>query len=90
MKGRTVIAYPGILFAPDADGLHGCAVPDLLVNASGASADEAMRDAAAIAADLMDGMARKGEPFPEPTPVEDLDLEGGTLVLIATPLPKAA
>jgi hypothetical protein len=85
-----MIYYPAILFSPDHDGLSGCAVPDLLVNASGRSPDAALRDAAAIAAELLEGMARHGKPFPDPTPAEVLDLDGGTLVLIATPLPGAA
>jgi hypothetical protein len=85
-----MLYYPAILFPPDAMGLSGCIVPDLLVNASGSSPDEALRDAAAIMAELLDGMARKREPFPEPTAAEDLDLDGGTLVLLSAPLPSLA
>jgi hypothetical protein len=85
-----MLFYPAILFPPDSNGLSGCVVPDLLVNASGASPDAALRDAATIMAELLDGMARKGEPFPEPTAAEELDLDGGTLVLLAAPLPSLA
>lgn len=85
-----MLHYPAILYPPDANGLSGCAVPDLLVNASGSSPDEALRDAAAIIDALLIDMARKGEPFPEPTPAEEMDLDGGTLVLLAARLPDLA
>ena len=85
-----MICYPAVLFPPDEAGLSGCTVPDLLANASGGSPDEALRDATAIMVELTEAMTRKGELFPEPTPAEDVDLNGGTLVLLAVPVPKAA
>lgn len=77
-----MLYYPAILFPPDANGLSGCAVPDLLINASGTSADAALGDAALIMDELLGDMARKGEPFPEPTPADALERDGGTLVLL--------
>jgi len=35
-------------------------------------------------------MVQDGEPFPEPTPVDELDLDGGTLVLLQSRRPEAA
>ncbi len=85
-----MLYYPAVLFPPDPSGLSGCVVPDLIVNASGASPDAALRDAAQIMAELLAGLAQRGEPFPEPSPAEDIPLDGGTLVLIAAPLPTVA
>ncbi|ROU01129.1 type II toxin-antitoxin system HicB family antitoxin [Histidinibacterium lentulum] len=85
-----MIVYPAILFPPDTAGLSGCLVPDLAVNASGASPDEALRDAAAIVNAFLATLADRGEPFPEATPAEDVDLDGGTLVMLGTPLPTLA
>lgn len=85
-----MLVYPAVLFPADDDGVFGCAVDDLLINASGASADGAIRDAAAILAELLEGMARNGEPFPDPTPVDDVDTEGGTLVMLTAALPRLA
>jgi len=85
-----MICYPAILFAPDTAGQSGCTIPDLLVNASGSSPDAAIRDAVAIMTEVLGSMASKGEPFPEPTPTEDIDLDGGTLVVLTAPLPQAA
>ena len=85
-----MIAYPAVLFPPDAHGTVGCAIPDLLVNASGRDADDALRDAAGIMAELLSDMARKGEPFPDPTPSQDVDLMGGTLVLVTAQPPSQA
>ena len=85
-----MFVYPAVLFPADADGLFGCAVDDLLINASGRSADEAVRDAADIMNELLGAMAVKGEPFPEPTAVDDLDTDGGTLVMITALPPQIA
>lgn len=85
-----MIVYPAILFPPDEAGLSGCLVPDLAVNASGSSPDAALRDAAAVVAEFLAGLSDRGEPFPEATPAEEVDLDGGTLVLLGTPLPTLA
>lgn len=77
-----MIYFPAILYPVDDDGLHGCAVPDLLINASGSTAEAALHDAAEIMSELLSDMARDGEPFPEPTQIDVMDLDGGTLVLL--------
>lgn len=85
-----MLLFPAVLFAPDPDGLSGCVVPDLMVNASGASPDAAIRDAAAIVAEHLRDLAAAGEPFPEPSPVDQVDLDGGTLVMLPITIPLAA
>lgn len=85
-----MLLYPAILYPPDASGLSGCLVPDLVVNASGPSPDAAIEDAAGIMAEHLRDLAARGEPFPEPTPVAELDLDGGILVMLPAPLPRAA
>ena len=82
-----MLFYPSILFPPDENGVSGCIVPDLLINAGGASPDDALRDAARSMVELFAMMDRDGEPFPEPTPAEEMELRGGTLVLIGAPPP---
>ena len=85
-----MLYYPAILFAADSNGVSGCTVPDLLVNGSGRSTDAAMRDAAASVHELLADLARKGEPFPEPSPVDEIDLDGGTLVYLSATPPHVA
>ena len=85
-----MFVYPTVLFPADSDGIFGCAVDDLLVNASGRSADEAVRDAAGIMAELLQNMAERGEPFPEPTPIDEIDTDGGALVMITAIPPRIA
>ncbi|MEM6616228.1 MAG: hypothetical protein AAF619_06855 [Pseudomonadota bacterium] len=85
-----MLAYPAVLHDADADGIFGCEVPDLLINASGRSADEAIRDAGNILHELLQQMDRDGEPFPEPTPMDDIEKDAGTLVLLTSKQEKAA
>ena len=85
-----MLHFPAILYPADPAGLHGCVVPDLLVNAGGSSPDAALTDASASVRELLADMASRGEPFPEPTAAEDVDLDGGTLVLLSVPLPAVA
>ncbi len=77
-----MIYYPAVIYPADENGLVGCAVPDLLINASGASQDAALTDAATIMQELLADMAREGEAYPEPTPSEDIDLDGGILAIL--------
>ncbi|MGF1462439.1 MAG: hypothetical protein ACFB2Z_04630 [Maricaulaceae bacterium] len=81
--------YPGILYPPDEDGLSGCFVPDLKIAASGASPDDALRDAALILAELLASMVEDDDAFPAPTPAQDIDLDGGTLAMIGAPFVRA-
>ena len=83
-----MLHYPAILFAPDENGVSGCIVPDMAINAAGRSPDEAIRDAAGIIDELLEDMHRDGEAFPDPTPIDELDLRGGTLVFMSVPLPS--
>jgi hypothetical protein len=90
MTEGAMLYYPAVLHVADGDGVVGCEVPDLLINASGRDVDEALMDAATILAELLDGMAAKGEAFPEPSRTKDVDLDGGTLVLLSAPRPRVA
>ena len=83
-----MISYLAIVYEPDAAGLVGVLVPDLLINASGASQEAALLDATAIMQEVLADMARTGEPFPKPTSPDDLDLDGGTLVILTAPSPS--
>ena len=82
-----MINYPAILFPSDPKGLVGCVVPDLLINASGSSMDEALNDAAVIMDELLREMDENGEAFPEPTPMDEVDPEEGVLVVMAARVP---
>ena len=48
-----MLIYPAIVFPSDANGLVGCAVPDLLVNATGTSTQAALADAMMIVTELL-------------------------------------
>ena len=82
--------YPAVLYDPDPDGVVGCIVPDLLINAGGQNRDAALADAVRSMDELLADMARKGEPFPEATPADEVDIDGGVLVLLHARLPAAA
>jgi len=77
-----MIYYPAVVYPPDEQGIVGCAVPDLLINASGSSQDAALIDATAVMQELLANMARAGEAYPEPTPSDELDLDGGVLAIL--------
>lgn len=79
--------YPAILYPADASGLHGALIPGANVNASGASAEAALSDAAAILQEVIDDLAADGETPPAPADIAAMDLEGGTLVMIPAILP---
>ena len=85
-----MLFYPAVLFDPDANGVHGCIVPDLLINAAGDTIDDALRNAAASMVELFGMMDHDGEPFPDPTPADEMDLRGGTLAMIGAPPPALA
>lgn len=82
MKGKAMIYYPAVIYPADESGLVGCAVPDLLINASGLSQDAALIDATSIMQELLADMARDGEAYPEPSSTEDVDLDGGVLAIL--------
>jgi len=82
--------YPAVLFDPDTQGVIGCIVPDLLINAGGHDRETALTDAVRSMDELLADMSRKGEPFPEATPADEIDTEGGVLVLLHARLPAAA
>ncbi len=82
--------YPAVLYDPDPQGLVGCVVPDLLINASGRDCETALADAVRSMEELLADMARKAEPFSEATPADEIDTEGGVLVLLHARLPAAA
>lgn len=77
-----MIYYPAVIYPADESGLVGCAVPDLLINASGVSQDAALTDASTIMQELLADMAKEGEAFPEPTASEDVVLDGGVLAIL--------
>lgn len=79
--------YPAILYPADASGLHGALVPGANVNASGASAEAALSDAAAILQEVIDDLTADGETPPAPADIAAMELEGGTLVMIPAILP---
>ena len=80
--------YPAILWPADAGGLHGVTVPGVHVNGSGASAAEALADAALILQEVIDDLAAAREPVPQPCAVEAVDVEDGQLVLLPASLPE--
>ncbi|MEM6727814.1 MAG: hypothetical protein AAF618_04880 [Pseudomonadota bacterium] len=77
-----MLLYPAILFPKDGSGLAGCIVPDLLINASGSSDQEAVEDAVAIMDDLIAEMRASGEDVPEPSDFASVAREGGTLIVL--------
>ena len=82
--------YPAVLHDLDANGLVGCTVPDLLINASGRDRESALQDAVRSMDELLGDAARAGEPFPEPTPADEVDTSGGVLVLLHVRVPASA
>lgn len=80
--------YPAILWPADAAGLYGVTVPGVNVNASGASAAEALADAAAVLQEVLDDLAADRHPVPVPMAVEAVDAAGGNLVLLPASLPE--
>ena len=82
--------YPAVLFDRDPEGLVGCVVPDLLINAGGHDRETALADAVRSMDELLADMSRKGEPFPEAPPADEVDTVGGVLVLLHARLPAAA
>ncbi|MGR3468135.1 MAG: hypothetical protein ACU0CI_09655 [Shimia sp.] len=87
MKQHRVISYPAILFADDGDGLFGVVVPDLALNAGGATQEAAIDDAVSSVLELLGDMATSGEAFPEASLSTELELDGGTLILLTVPVP---
>ncbi|WBU63426.1 hypothetical protein [Paracoccus aerodenitrificans] len=77
-----MIYYPAVIYPVDAYGFFGVVVPDLLINATGASQDAALIDATVIMQELLADMARDRNPFPEPTQSDQVDLDGGVLVIL--------
>lgn len=82
--------YPAVLYDPDPNGLFGYVVPDLLINASGRDHESALAAAVRSMDELLCDMTKAGEPFPEATPVDEIDTSGGVLVLLHVRLPAAA
>lgn len=78
--------YPAILWPVDAAGLYGATVPGVNVNGSGATAAEALADAAAILQEVLDDLAAERQPLPAPAPVESVEAAGGRLVLLPASL----
>ncbi|MEM6744464.1 MAG: hypothetical protein AAF676_12120 [Pseudomonadota bacterium] len=83
-----MLLYQAVLYPADDDGIWGCAVPDLLINASGRDRAWAIEDAVAIMSEVLADMSARGEPFPEPS--VDIDLDGGTLVILPAKLAEPA
>lgn len=84
-----MLYFPAVLHRTDAQGLSGCHVPDFLIVAGGRSDDDALRDALGIMEELMEDMVRDNEPLPDPTPAEEVDLDGGMLVMLAAVPPPS-
>lgn len=83
-----MLLYNAVLYPADADGIWGCAVPDLIINASGPRRAAPVEDAVAIMGEVLADMDSKAEPFPEPS--ADIDLDGGSLVILPAKLATAA
>jgi predicted RNase H-like HicB family nuclease len=79
--------YPGVLYPADADGLFGVFVPNVNVMASGSSADEALADAAEILQEYCDNLADKGEMPESPAQIDEIDLDGGQIVMLPVLMP---
>jgi|GEM_PF-1184245 len=79
--------YPGVLYPADASGLFGVFVPNVNVMASGSSADEALADAAEILQEYCDNLADKGEAPEPPAQIDEIDLEGGQIVMLPVLMP---
>jgi len=79
--------YPGVLYPADADGLFGVFVPNVNVMASGSSADEALADAAEILQEYCDNLADKGEAPEPPAQIDEIDLDGGQIVMLPVLMP---
>lgn len=85
-----MLVYPAILHGPGASGGYGVVVPDFLLNSGGPDANAALEDAVRSMEEVLLEFDRAGEPFPEPSLVEDLDLDGGLLVMISVRTPVTA
>lgn len=83
-----MLCYPAVLFPPDEEGISGCIVPDMSVNAAGATPDDALGDAVGMMEELLGDMVEDGEPFPDPTPIDAFDDRGGRVVMLQAPIPK--
>ncbi|MCU0948758.1 MAG: type II toxin-antitoxin system HicB family antitoxin [Porphyrobacter sp.] len=79
--------YPGVLYPADADGLFGVFVPNVNVMASGSSADEALADAAEILQEYCDNLADKGEAPEPPAQIDEIELDGGQIVMLPVLMP---
>lgn len=62
----TLTHYPAILWPADAQGRVGVTVPGANVNATGATAAEAIAEAGAVLLEVLFDLAASGEPVPAP------------------------
>lgn len=83
-----VTYYPAILWPADLGGLYGVTVPGVNVNGSGASAADALTDAAAILQEVLDDLSADRQPVPAPMAIEAIENAGGKLVLLPASLPE--
>lgn len=79
--------YPGLIYPADDGGLIGVTIPGINVNTSGATAAEAVADAAAILQEVIDDLTAEKHPLPAPVDVDDIDQGEAALAFFTAILP---
>ena len=89
-----MVFYPAILFPPGEDGLAGCVIPGININAGGPTSEAALNDAVEVLEAVLAEAAETGEQGPAPLSIEDVQREidelGGSLVWLPALAPQAA
>ena len=74
--------YPAVIDGER--GAYGVVVPDIGANGMGATVDEALSEAEEVLAELVELILKDGNPIPEPSALEDVELGSGEMVAYVT------